>query len=92
MERRLFATRKRRTPSETGSWSVLPGRFRVLDYFHAQCCIRNEAEKSIKIFKIVVSGLPLASRICISNGRRRHFSEIINNLQSLFSPKLPALV
>ena len=58
MEGRLFATRKRRTPSETGSWSVLIGMFPVLDTFQVLFCIRNEAEKSIKIFKIVVSGLP----------------------------------
>jgi len=29
-----------------------------LDPFQTLCCIGNEAEKSIKIFKIVVSGLP----------------------------------
>ena len=58
MERRLFATGKRRTPSETGSWSVLIGMFTVLDYFQTRFCIRNGAEKSIKIFKIVVSRLP----------------------------------
>ena len=58
MEGRLFATLKRRTPSETGSWSVLIGMFPVLDTFQVLFCIRNEAEKSIKIFKKVVSGLP----------------------------------
>ncbi len=30
----------------------------LLDPFQTLCCIRNEAEKSIKIFKIVVSCLP----------------------------------
>jgi len=54
-----------------------------LNHFQTLFCIGNEAEKSTKIFKIVVSGLSLACRICISNGGKGLFSEIINNLEAM---------
>ena len=63
-----------------------------LDPFQTLFCIRNEAEKGIKIFKIVLSGLTLVLRICISNGGKGHFSEIINNLETRVSIEMPDLV
>ena len=79
-------------PLESGETVRLSLGGSFLDPFQTLCCIRNEAEKSTKIFKIVVSGLSLACRICISNGGRRHFLEFINNLETRVSTKMPDLV
>ena len=63
-----------------------------LDPFQTLCCIGNGAERGIKIFKIVLSGLTLALRICISNGGRRLFLEFINDLETRVSIEMPDLV
>jgi len=79
-------------PLESGETVRLSLGGSFLDPFQTLCCIRNEAEKSTKIFKIVASGLSLACRICISNGGRRHFLELINDLETRVSTKMPDLV
>jgi hypothetical protein len=64
----------------------------LLDGSRTRFCIRNGAKKGRKIVKIVVSGLTLVHRICISNGGRRLFLELINNLESRIAVQKPDVV
>jgi hypothetical protein len=55
-------------------------------------CIKNGASRGLKIMKIVDSGLKSISRISVQKGERGHFLEIINNLETQVSTKMPDLV
>jgi hypothetical protein len=63
-----------------------------LDRSSTLFCLRNGASRGLKIMKIVVPGLKSISRISVQKGERGHFLEIINNLETQVSTKMPDLV